>query len=104
MPTLLFLDTDSLEVFVRHREVRLHLVQCLIGDGVNSELLLAFSKVEPQLAPCRVPGSLAKEIGHLGAAIAARQGCLVRIILGSHFRRYHRDVHKFNNCQLTMVG
>ena len=85
MPTLLLLDTGNLEVFVRHREVRLHLFQRCIGDGVDSKLLLALGEVEPQLAPGRVPRSLAKESGHLRAAIAAGQGRLVGIILGGHF-------------------
>ena len=47
MPTLLLFDTSSLEVFVRHREVRLHLLQRLISDNVDSKLLLALSEVEP---------------------------------------------------------
>jgi hypothetical protein len=40
MPTLLLLDTGNLEVFVSHGEVRPHLLQRLISDGVDSKLLL----------------------------------------------------------------
>lgn len=86
MSTLLLLDTGNLEVLVRHREVRLHLLQGLISDGVDSKPLLALSEVEPQLAPGQVPRSLAKETGHLRATIAARQGRLVRIVLRGQFR------------------
>ncbi|RYP04378.1 hypothetical protein DL764_004472 [Monosporascus ibericus] len=48
-------DTGSLEVFVRYHEVRLHLLQRLISDGIDSKLLFALSKVKPQLTPGRVP-------------------------------------------------
>jgi hypothetical protein len=62
-----------------------HLFQCLGRDVVNSEFSLALSEAEPQLTPGRMARSLAKELGHFHAAIAACQGCLVNIVLGSHF-------------------
>ena len=98
MPTLLLLDTSSLKVFVRHREVPFHLLQRLVSDGINSKLLLALSEVQPQPAPGRVSRSLAKEVGHLQAAIAARQRCLICIILRVHLERYHRNVQR---CPVT---
>ncbi len=105
MPTLLLFDAGNLEVIIRHREVRLHLLQRLIRDGVDSKLLLALSEVEPQLAPGRVPRSLAKEVGHLRAAIAARQGCVVSIVLRGHFGHYHRECAEIQKCKFfTMVG
>lgn len=76
--TLLF-DTGDLEVLIRYLEVSPHLLQCLRRNGLDSQFSLALSESEPQLAPCRMPGPLAKEPAHFRAAIAARQGRLVRI-------------------------
>lgn len=84
MSSALLFDASNLKVLIRDHKVGLHLLQCLGRDGVDSKLALALSEAEPQLAPCRMARSLAKELGHFRAAIAARQGCLVRIVLRSH--------------------
>ena len=84
MSAALLFDPGNLKVLVRDCEVGSHLLQSLRGDGVNAELSLALSEAEPQLAPRRMPGPLAKQTAHLRAAIAARQGRLVRIIRRGH--------------------
>ena len=83
-PTLL-LDTSNLKVVICDLKVSPHLFQCLGRDGVNSEFSLALSEPEPQFTPGRMARSLAKELGHFLATIAACQGCLVSIVLGGHF-------------------
>lgn len=85
MSSTLLLNTSNLKVLICDLKVGPHLFQCLRRDCVNSKFSLALSEAEPQLAPGRMARSLAKELGHFRAAIAARQGCLVSIVLGGHF-------------------
>lgn len=80
----LLFNTSDLKVLISQLQVSLHLLQSLRCDRVDSQLLLALSKTEPQLAPCRVSAALAEKLGHLGAAVAARQGCLVGIVGRRH--------------------
>lgn len=90
MSATLLLDTGDLKVPIGNLEMGPHLVQGLVGDGVDAEFLLAFCEAEPQPAPSRMTRALAEELGHLGAAVAARQGRLVSVVGGSHLllRRY----------------
>lgn len=81
MSSTLLLDTSGLKVLICNLKVGPHLFQCLGRNGINSEFFLGLSEAEPQLTPGRMARSLAKELGHFHAAIAARQGCLVRIVL-----------------------
>lgn len=61
MSVALLFDASNFVVLIRDLETGLHLLQRLGRDGVDSEFPLAFSKAEPQLAPGRMPISLAKE-------------------------------------------
>lgn len=92
MSAKLLFDSSNFKVLIRDLEAGFHLFQSLGRDGINSEFSLALSKAEPQFAPGRVPSPLAKEPAHLRAAIAARQGRLVGIILRSHFCCINGDV------------
>lgn len=74
------LDTRSFKVIVGHDEVSPHLVQGLRSNGIDTQLVLSLSKTQPELAPGRMPRPLAEELGHLSAAVAACQGCLVDIV------------------------
>ena len=79
MSALLLLDAGRLKVLVGQGKVGLHLLEGLGGDEVEAELLLALGEVEPELAPGRVSGALAEELGHLGAALPSREGGLVGV-------------------------
>lgn len=74
------LDARSFKVIVGHGKVSPHLVQSLRSNGVDTQLVFSLGKAQPELAPGRVPRPLAEELGHLSAAIAACQGCLVAIV------------------------
>lgn len=80
MTSNILLDTCSFKVVVSHGKVSPHLVQSLRSDDIDPQLVLSLGKTQPELAPDRVPRSLAEELGHLCAAVAACQGCLVDIV------------------------
>lgn len=82
MSTNLLLHTGDLEIRVGDCEMSPHLLQGLGRDGVDPELLLALGKTQPELAPGRMPGTLAEEVRHGSAAVAGGQGGLVAIVLG----------------------
>jgi hypothetical protein len=84
MSANLLLDPGNVKVLIGDLEVGLHLLERLVGDGVDTELLLTLGEAEPELAPCRVTRPLAEETGHLLAAVAARQRRLVRVERGNH--------------------
>lgn len=79
MSTTLLLHTRNLKVLIRNLKMSLHLLQGLIGNGIDAKLLLALCEAEPQLAPGRVPRSLAEELGHGGAAVPRRERGLVAV-------------------------
>lgn len=97
MSSTLLLDTSNLKILICDLKVGPHLFQCLGRDFVNSEFSLALSEAEPQLTPGRMARSLAKELGHFQAAIAACQGCLVSIVLGGHFFCAHKKLRCCGN-------
>ena len=61
MATLLLLNTSRLKVLISHGEVRPHLLKGLVGDALDTQLLLALSEPEPKLSPSRMTGSLTEE-------------------------------------------
>lgn len=73
-------NTRSFKVIISHDKVSLHLLQSLRSNGIDAQLVLSLGKAQPKLAPGRVPRSLAEELRHLSAAVAACQGCLVDIV------------------------
>ena len=79
MTTSLFLDPCDLKVGIGHCEMLPHLPEGFRRDSLNAELLFALCQDQPQLAPLRVAGTLAEEVGHLWAAIPSRQRGLVGI-------------------------
>lgn len=85
MSTNLLLHTGHLKVLIGNSQVSLHLLQSFGSNGINTQLLLALSQTQPELAPGRVTRALAKESGHLFAAVAGGEGGLVRVVGGSHF-------------------
>lgn len=80
------LNTRSFKIVVGHDKVSPHLVQGLRSNGVDAQLVLSLGKAQPELAPGRVSRTLAEELRHLSAAVAACQGCLVDIV-GALLRR-----------------
>lgn len=80
MTSDLLLDTRRLKVVVGDGEVSPHLGQSLGRDNLNAQLVLGLGKAQPEAAPDGVPGPLAEELRHLGAAVAAGQGRLVDIV------------------------
>lgn len=80
MTSNLLFDTRSFKVIVGHGKVSPHLVQSLRSNGIDTQLGFSLGQTEPKLAPGRVPRPLAEELGHLSAAVAACQGCLVDIV------------------------
>lgn len=75
----LFLNTGHLKTLVRNDKICLHLLQGLVGNGINAQLPLALCEAEPKLAPGRVPRSLTEKLGHGGAAVAGGEGGLVTV-------------------------
>lgn len=107
MTSALLLDAGHLEVLVRDGQMGAHLLEGLVGNGVDAQLLLALGQGQPQLAPGRVAGALAKELRHGGAAVPRRQRRLVRVERRGHFGG--RSVERFDGdgegfCRCVRLG
>jgi len=60
MSATLLLHPSDLEILICEDKMRLHLLEGLARDGVDAQLLLTLGQPEPELAPGRMPGSLAE--------------------------------------------
>jgi hypothetical protein len=80
MSATLLLHAGNVKVLIGHHKVSPHLLQGLVRDSIDPQLPLALSQPEPELAPGRVPRSLAEELRHGGAAVAGGESGLVAVV------------------------
>lgn len=61
----LLLVSSNLEGSIGHSQVGLHLGQGLVGDLIDTKLLLGLGQPQPQLAPGRCARAVGKQVQHL---------------------------------------